>query len=165
VQQLKVDANTRLLITGAAGVTAAIAVQLAAQIGATVVGTGAVRHAERLRRLAAAEVIDSRAADWAESVEGSFDAALIAVYGTAAAAVTLSATAAVCVRLPPVHRRAWATSESTDLYAAQLAYLATLCADSRLELVASSVGLEDGRSTAERVAAGHSGGTKYVLTF
>lgn len=169
LQQLKVDANTRLLITGASGVTAGIAVQLAAQIGATVVATAAARHTERLGRLGAAEVIDSHAADWAESVEGLFDAALIAVHGTAAAAVTLvrdgGRLCSITSDAPPSER----DIESTDLYirpdAAQLAYLATLCADGRLELDASPVGLDDGPSTAEQVAAGHSGGTKYVLTF
>ena len=122
-----------------------------------------------MSRLGAAEVIDSHAADWAESVEGPFDAALIAVYGNAAAAVTLvrdgGRLCSITSDAPPRVR----DIESTDLYirpdAAQLALLATLCADGRLELDASPVGLEDGPSTAERVAAGHSGGTKYVLTF
>jgi NADPH:quinone reductase-like Zn-dependent oxidoreductase len=166
LDQLKVDANTRLLITGASGVTASIAVQLAAQIGAIVVAIGAARHAERLRRLRAAEVIDSRAADWAESVEGSFDAALVAVNGTA---VTLVRDGGRLCSITSHAPRSVRDIESRGLYvrpdAAQLAYLATLCADGRLKLIASPVALEEGPSTVERVAAGNSGGTKYVLTF
>ena len=114
-------------------------------------------------------MIDSRAADWAEPVEGSFDAALVAVNGTAAAAATLvrdgGRLCSITSDAPPSVR----DIESTDLYvrpdAAQWAYLATLCADGRLKLIASPVALEEGPSTVDRVAAGNSGGTKYVLTF
>jgi hypothetical protein len=59
--------------------------------------------------------------------------------------------------------------ESTDMYvrpdAGQLSYLAELCATGRLELDTSQVDLEAGPSVVQQVAAGQSGGRKYVLTF
>jgi len=132
LRQLGVDASTRLLITGASGVTAAIAVQLAAQLGANVVATAAALHAERLRRLGAAEVVDSHATDWAVFVEGTFDAAFVAVYGTAAAAITLVHDGGRLCSITSDAQPSVRGIESTDMYvrpdAGQLSYLAELCA-------------------------------------
>jgi NADPH:quinone reductase-like Zn-dependent oxidoreductase len=165
---LEVDASTRLLITGASGVTGAIAVQLAAQLKATVVATAGGRHAERLLGLGAAQVIDSHAADWVEGVEGGFDAALVAVRGTSAAAMTLVRDGG---RLCSITSDAPSTVrdiETTDSYvrpdANELSDLADRCAAGRLELDPLPVALEDGPSVAQRVAAGRSGGRKFVLS-
>jgi NADPH:quinone reductase-like Zn-dependent oxidoreductase len=166
--QLQVEASMRLLITGASGVTGAIAVQLAAQAKATIVATAGARHAGRLRGFGAAQVIDSHAADWADRVEGGFDAALVAVRDTSAAAMTLVRDGG---RLCSITSDAPSTArdiETTDIYvrpdAGQLTDLADRCAAGRLALDTLSVALEDGPSVAQRVLAGHSGGRKYVLT-
>jgi NADPH:quinone reductase-like Zn-dependent oxidoreductase len=167
LRQLEVAANTRLLVTGASGVTGAIAVQLAAELNATIVATAAARRVQRLVGFGAAQVIDSHEADWAERVEGEFDAALVAVRGTSAAAMTLVRDGG---RLCSITSDAPSTVrgiESTDLYvrpdADQLTYLVDRCAEGRVELDVSSVALADGPSVAERVIAGQSGGRKYVL--
>jgi len=163
LRQLGVDASTRLLITGASGVTAAIAVQLAAQLGANVVATAAALHAERLRRLGAAEVVDSHATDWAVFVEGTFDAAFVAVYGTAAAAITLVHDGGRLCSITSDAQPSVRGIESTDMYvrpdAGQLSYLAELCATGRLELDTSQVDLEAGPSVVQQVAAGQSAGS------
>jgi NADPH:quinone reductase-like Zn-dependent oxidoreductase len=167
LRQLEVAANTRLLVTGASGVTGAIAVQLAAELNATIVATAAARRVQRLVGFGAAQVIDSHEADWAERVEGEFDAALVAVRGTSAAAMTLvrdgGRLCAITSDAPSTVRGI----ESTDLYvrpdADQLTYLVDRCAEGRVELDVSSVALADGPSVAERVIAGQSGGRKYVL--
>ena len=167
--QLKVDAGTRLLITGASGVTGAIAVQLAAQSEASVVATAGPGQAERLLRLGAAQVVDSHAADWAGDVEGGFDAALVAVRGTAAAAMTLVRDRGRLCSITSDAPSSVRGIKSTDVYvrpdADRLTYLADLCAAGRLEFDALPVALEDGPSVAQRVTAGHSGGRKYVLSF
>jgi NADPH:quinone reductase-like Zn-dependent oxidoreductase len=168
LRQLEVAANTRLLITGASGVTGAIAVQLAAELSATIVAIAAAGRAQRLVGFGAAQVIDSHEADWADRVEGEFDAALVAVRDTSAAAMTLvrdgGRLCSITSDAPPTVRGI----DSTDLYvrpdADQLTYLADRCAAGRVELYVSSVALVDAPSVAQRVIAGQSGGRKYVLS-
>ena len=163
-----VAANTRLLVTGASGVTGAIAVQLAAELTATIVATAGAHRAQRLVGFGADQVIDSHEPDWAERVEGEFDAALVAVRDTSAAAMTLVRDGG---RLCSITSDAPSTVrgiESTDLYvrpdADQLIYLVDRCVEGRLQLDVLSVALADGPSVAQRVIAGQSGGRKYVLS-
>jgi len=168
LRQLEVAANTRLLVTGASGVTGAIAVQLAAELTATIVATAGAHRAQRLVGFGADQVIDSHEPDWAERVDGEFDAALVAVRDTAAAAMTLVRDGG---RLCSITSDAPSTVrgiESTDLYvrpdADQLIYLVDRCVEGRLQLDVLSVALADGPSVAQRVIAGQSGGRKYVLS-
>jgi NADPH:quinone reductase-like Zn-dependent oxidoreductase len=165
--QLEVAADTRLLITGASGVTGAIAVQLAAQSGARVTATAATRQAERLHRLGATEIIDSHAADWAEQVAAGFDAALVAVRGTAAAAITLlrvgGRLCSITSDAPPSVRGIASVNVYVQPDAGRLAQLANLCAEGRLELDTQSLALDGVPSAAQRVSAGQSGGKKYVV--
>jgi NADPH:quinone reductase-like Zn-dependent oxidoreductase len=67
---LELGVAGRVLITGGSGTTGAIAVQLAAQAGAEVIATAAPRHAVRLRRLGASNIVDSHKSDWAQSSTG-----------------------------------------------------------------------------------------------
>src|SRR5262249_34147264 len=157
------------LITGASGVTGALAVQLAAASEATVVATAGPGQVQRLLGLGAARVIDSHGADWAEGVEADFDAVLVAVHGTSAAAMTLVRDGGRLCSITSDAPSSVRGIESTDVYvrpdADQLTYLAGLCAAGGLELDALPVALEDGPSVAHRVAAGRSGGRKYALSF
>jgi NADPH:quinone reductase-like Zn-dependent oxidoreductase len=59
----------RVLIHGAAGGVGHIAVQLAAEFGAHVVGTGSPTSVEAARRFGAREVVDWTNAGWAETIE------------------------------------------------------------------------------------------------
>jgi NADPH:quinone reductase-like Zn-dependent oxidoreductase len=142
-------------------------VQLAAELNATIVATAAARRVQRLVGFGAAQVIDSHEADWAERVEGEFDAALVAVRGTSAAAMTLVRDGGRLCSITSDAPSSVRGIESTDLYvrpdADQLTYLVDRCAEGRVELDVSSVALADGPSVAQRVIAGQSGGRKYVL--
>lgn len=168
LDQLEVDADTRLLITGGSGPAGMIALQLAASRGAAITATAAARHTDRLRRLGAQRVIDSHAPDWADHLDRGFDAVLVAVGGTAAAAMTVLRSGG---RLCSITSDAPAGArgiDSANLYvrpdAGQLHQLATDAADGRLTLDVEPVRLEDAPPIAQRVTAGRSGGTKYVLS-
>jgi NADPH:quinone reductase-like Zn-dependent oxidoreductase len=168
LDQLEVDADTRLLITGGSGPAGMIALQLAASRGAAITATAAARHTDRLRRLGAQRVIDSHAPDWADPLDRGFDAVLVAVGGTAAAAMTVLRSGG---RLCSITSDAPAGArgiDSANLYvrpdAGQLHQLATDAADGRLTLDVEPVRLEDAPPIAQRVTAGRSGGIKYVLS-
>src|SRR3982750_1452817 len=88
LDQLAVSAGTRLLIIGASGSTGTIALQLGVHGGAAAVATAAARHADRLRALGAEQIVDSHAADWPAHLTRGFDAVLVAVLGTAGAAMS-----------------------------------------------------------------------------
>jgi NADPH:quinone reductase-like Zn-dependent oxidoreductase len=165
---LAVSAGTRLLITGASGSTGTVALQLAVQEGATVTATAAARHADRLRALGAERIVDSHAADWAAHLQRGFDAVLVAVMGTAAAAMSVlrdgGRLCSITSDAPPGERNI----TSTDLYvrpdAAQLRLLAVDAAEGRLTLDTRAVRLQDAPPVAQQVTAGGSGTPKYVLT-
>src|SRR3954454_499239 len=89
LDRLEVGAGTQLLITGASGPTGMIALQLAAARGAAITATAGVRRTDPLRQLGAQRGVDSHSPDWAERLDRGFDAALVAVRGTAAAAITV----------------------------------------------------------------------------
>ena len=168
LDQLAVSAGTRLLITGASGSTGTIALQLAVHDGATVVATAAARHANRLRALGAEQIVDSHAAGWAAHLDRAFDAVLVAVTGTAEAAMSVlrdgGRLCSITSDAPPGER----DITSTDLYvrpdAGQLRRLATEAAEGRLTLDTRAVRLEEASPIAQQVTAGGSGTPKYVLT-
>ncbi len=167
LDQLGVSAGTRLLITGASGSTGAIALQLAAHDGATVVATAAARHADRLRSLGAEQVVDSHAGDWAAGVEPGFDAVLVAVTGTADQAVGLLRDGGSLCSITSDAPAGERGITSTDLYvrpdAGQLARLAADAAEGRLVLETRAVPLEAAVPFAQQVIARGSGSPKYVL--
>jgi NADPH:quinone reductase-like Zn-dependent oxidoreductase len=167
LDRLEVGAGTQLLITGASGPTGRIALQLAAARGAAITATAGVRRTDQLRQLGAQRVVDSHSPDWAERLDRGFDAALVAVRGTAAAAITVLRDGG---RLCSITSDAPASArgiDSVDLYvrpdADQLRQLAADAADGRLGLDVEAVRLEDSALIAQRVTAGRSGGTKYAL--
>jgi NADPH:quinone reductase-like Zn-dependent oxidoreductase len=131
------------------------------------VATAAARHAGRLRRLGAQQVIDSHAPGWAGHAESGFDAVLVAVRGTASAAMSVlrdgGYLCSITSDAPPSERGI----ASGNLYvvpdAGQLARLAVLAGDGRLELDTKHVDLAEGPAAAEQVAAGRAAGQKYVL--
>jgi NADPH:quinone reductase-like Zn-dependent oxidoreductase len=168
LDQLAVSAGTRLLITGASGPTGTIALQLAVHAGATVIATAAAAHADRLRGLGAAQIVDSHTVDWAAHLERGFDAVLVTVGGTATAAMSLlrdgGRLCSITSDAPPGER----DITSTNLYvrpdASQLRELAAQAAEGRLTLDTRAVRLQDAPPIAQQVTTGHSGGAKYVLT-
>jgi NADPH:quinone reductase-like Zn-dependent oxidoreductase len=168
LDQLVVSAGTRLLITGASGPTGTIALQLAVRDGATVTATAASRHADRLRALGAAQVVDSHASDWAARLERGFDAVLVAVMGTAAAAMSLLRDGGRLCSITSDAPSGERDIGSSNLYvrpdAGQLRQLGALAAEDRLILDTRAVRLDDAPPVAQQVTAGHAGGTKFVLT-
>lgn len=168
LEDLEVRSGSRLLITGGSGTTGSVAVQLAAQAGAEVTATAAPRHADRLRRLGATQVIDSHRGDWVQGVLGGFDAVLVAAKRTAAAALTLLRDGGRLCSITSDAPSEVRGIRSTNLYvradAGQLGRLASLAANGHVQLNAYTTALDEGPSTAERVAAGQASGTKYVLT-
>jgi len=168
LDQLAVSAGTRLLITGASGSTGTIALQLAVHDGAMVIATAAARHADRLRALGAEQIVDSHAADWAAHLTRGFDAVLVAVMGTAAAAMSVlrdgGSLCSITSDAPPGER----DITSTNLYvrpdADQQRRLAAEAAEGRLTLHTRAVRLEDAPPIAQQVTTSGSGAAKYVLT-
>src|SRR3954449_1212474 len=168
LDQLAVSAGTRLLITGASGSTGTIALQLAVRDGATVVAPAAARHADRLRALGAEQIVDSHAADWAAHLTRGFDAVLVAVMGTAAAAMSVlrdgGSLCSITSDAPPGERDITAANLYVRPDAGQLRRLAAEAAEGRLTLDTRAVGLDAAPPVAQRVTIGGSGTTKYVLT-
>jgi NADPH:quinone reductase-like Zn-dependent oxidoreductase len=167
LDELGINRGQRLLVTGASGPTGSLAVQLAAHVGVEVVATASGRHADRLRRLGACDVVDSHVDGWADQLARQFDAALVAVGGTAAAAISAvrddGRLCSITSDAPPSQRGI----RSTDYYVrpdgALLAELAALLADGSLELEVRAEPLDDGPAVVDRVASGRSGGRKFVL--
>jgi NADPH:quinone reductase-like Zn-dependent oxidoreductase len=168
LDQLAVPAGTRLLITGASGSTGTIALQLAVRDGATVIATAAARHADRLRALGAEQIVDSHAADWAAHLKRGFDAVLVAVMGTAAAAMSVLRDGGRLCSITSDAPLGERDITSTNLYvrpdAGQLRRLAAEAAEGRLTLDTRAVRLQDAPPIAQRVTTGGSGTPKYVLT-
>ncbi|GHO81868.1 oxidoreductase [Ktedonobacter sp. SOSP1-85] len=86
---LKIQPGETLLITGAAGGTGTLAVQLAARLGAHVMVTARNEHHPYLQQLGASELIDYTQTDFAEAVHAAhpegIDAVLDCVGGETAA--------------------------------------------------------------------------------
>jgi NADPH:quinone reductase-like Zn-dependent oxidoreductase len=70
IEALDVQAGETVVVTGAAGGVGTIAVQLAVDRGAHVIGTASARNEAYVRDLGAAEFVDYTAGDWVEAVRG-----------------------------------------------------------------------------------------------
>lgn len=70
VETARVEAGSRVLVTGAAGGVGHLAVQIAAARGAHVIGLTSAGDADRVRALGADEVLDYLAVDFAEVLDG-----------------------------------------------------------------------------------------------
>jgi NADPH:quinone reductase-like Zn-dependent oxidoreductase len=85
VDELDVRAGETVLVTGAAGGVGTVAVQLAADRGARVVGTASARNETYVRDLGAEDFVDYTAGDWVDAVRAvhpaGVDAALTAIGG------------------------------------------------------------------------------------
>lgn len=167
LDELRVDASTRLLVVGASGPTASLAVQLARLRGADVVAGAGVAHAAQLRALGVSDVIDTHVEGWAEKTAHRFNAVLIAATGTSEDAITLvedgGRLCSITSDAPTPVRRI----TTTDLYVQPdglaLGELATLVAAGELRIDVQTTPIRDGIAVADLVAAGRSGGIKHVL--
>jgi len=167
LDDLQVAAGTRLLVVGASGPTASLAVQLAKRRGAEVVAGAGPAHAERLRALGADTVIDTHVAGWADREDRRFDAALIAASGTSQDAIGLvvdgGRLTSITLDAPETER----SITSVDLYvqpdAGALRRLAELAATGELVMGVESIPIREGIDVANRVGEGRSGGVKHVL--
>lgn len=167
IDLLSLEPGQRLLITGGAGVTGSLALQLAVAAGLTVCATASESSAARLRELGAAEVADYHDRDWTTRLEGGFDAALVAAPGTAAEAMGLVRDGGLLCSLtsdaPPPRRDV----ASTNLYVrpdpAQLADLADDVVAGRLRLMPEAMPLDEGPAALSHVVTGRAGGRKLVL--
>ncbi|NEN07840.1 alcohol dehydrogenase catalytic domain-containing protein [Diaminobutyricibacter tongyongensis] len=168
LDELRTDSATRLLVVGS-GPTAVLAVQLAVQAGASVVAAASPRHADRLRRLGAIDVIDSHMQGWAQTTERRFDAVLVAADGTASEAMSLLEDGGRLCSITSDAPEPARGITSNNLYihpdGEELGKLAALAAAGKLSLEVSSVTIEQGSATAAIVAAGRSGGVKFVIDF
>ena len=73
----KVEQGQRVLVVGAGGAVGGVAVQMAHQVGAYVVGTASGDDVERVKALGADEVIDYKKANVAEAISAPVDAAVV----------------------------------------------------------------------------------------
>jgi NADPH:quinone reductase-like Zn-dependent oxidoreductase len=167
LDELQVDATTRLLVVGASGPTASLAVQLAHRRGAEVVAGAGPARADQLRALGAREIIDTHVEGWAGKTDRRFDAVMIAATGTAEDAIGLLVDGGRLTSITsdaPDPVRGITTS---DLYVQAggpaLGELAALAAGGELSLDVQTTSINDAVTIVDRVAAGRSGGVKYVL--
>lgn len=167
LDELHVGAGTRLLIIGASGPTASLAVQLAHQRGAKVVAGAGISHADRLRALGADEIIDTHVDGWARDTQHEFDAVMIAATGTADAALTLITDRGRLVSITSDAPDSVRGIITNDLYiepdGQALAELAALAAAGQLQLDVHATPIRDGIPIVTTVGEGRSGGIKHVL--
>ena len=166
--ELQVGAGTRLLVVGS-GPTATLAIRLGVLAGAEVVAAASPRHGDRLRELGAVDLIDSHAANWAQTTDRRFDAVLIAADGVSEEAMKLIEDGGRLTSLTsdaPEPARGIVTN---NLYivpdGAELERLAKLAAAGELNVDVTTITAEQGPATEELVAAGRSRGVKYVIEF
>jgi NADPH:quinone reductase-like Zn-dependent oxidoreductase len=169
LDELQVGNGTRLLVIGASGPTAALAVQLAHLRGADVVAGAGPKHAEQLRAYGASEVIDTHVEDWAQKTDRRFDAVLIGATGTAEKAITLLEDGGRLVSITSDAPESVRGITSVDLYVEPdgkaLSELATLAAAGKLVVDVQATPARDGIPIVHQVAEGRSGGVKHVLEF
>lgn len=167
LDELQVGAGTRLLIVGASGPTASIAVQLAHRRGAHVVAGAGSAHADRLRALGAVDVIDTHVDGWARDSDGRFDAVLIAATGTSQDALGLLIDGGRLTSITSDAPDPVRGITSSDLYVQPdgkaLSELAELAASGALLIDVQVTPIRDAIAVANRIAAGRSGGIKHVL--
>ncbi|GAB3329514.1 NADP-dependent oxidoreductase [Micromonospora halotolerans] len=169
LDELQVDATTRLLVVGASGPTASLAVQLAHLRGADIVAGAGPARADQLRALGASEVIDTHADGWAQKSDRRFDAVLIAAKGTAEDAIGLltdgGRLTSITSDAPDPIRGITTSNLYVQPNGRALAELAALAASGDLRLDVQTTPIKDGAAIADQVAGGRSGGVKYVLEF
>lgn len=164
---LRLSPGQTLLVTGGAGSTGIVVVQLAVHKGLAVTATASASSERRLLDLGAAEVVDYHDRDWPARVRAGFDGAITVAPGTAVDAVTaVKSGGALCSLTsdaPPAQR----DIAMHDLYvapdAAALADVAALAADGALRLDCVETPLAEGPDVFRRVSAGDAGGHKFVL--
>jgi NADPH:quinone reductase-like Zn-dependent oxidoreductase len=157
----------RLLITGGAGGTGALAVQLAVRAGLRVTTTASPRSAPRLWRFGVEAVVDYHDPAWLEQIRGLFDGALIAAGGTADAALSAVRDGGRLCSLTsdaPEPERGVTTS---NLYVrpdgAELARLAADLAGGSLVVDPEVLPRDAAADALRRVVSGGTGGRKLVL--
>jgi NADPH:quinone reductase-like Zn-dependent oxidoreductase len=169
LDELQVDASTRLLVVGASGPTASLAVQLAHLRGAEVVAGAGPAHADQLRALGASDVIDTHVEGWADKTARRFDAVLIAATGTAEDAMRLLVDGGRLCSITSDAPHSVPGITTSNLYVQPdgqaLDELAALAAAGELRLEVQATPVKDGIPIANRVAEGRSGGIKHVLEF
>jgi NADPH:quinone reductase-like Zn-dependent oxidoreductase len=169
LDRLAMRPGERLVVTGGAGGTGALVVQLAVRAGVQVTATASARNADRLRQLGAVAVIDYHDADWPARAGGPFDAAIVAAPGTVDAMLRLVRDGGRLCSLtgdaPPEER----AIRSENLYVApdagQLDALAHQVRRGELSLRPEPVELAQAPIAFRRVAARATGGVKLVLVF
>lgn len=168
LDDLQVGAGTRLLIVGASGPTAALAVQLAHLRGADIVAGAGLSHADQLRGLGAGEVIDTHVDGWAASTERRFDAVLIAATGTSEDAMGLLVDGGRLCSITSDAPEPVRGIVTNDLYVQPdgpaLGELAELAAEGRLTLEVRATAAREALAIVAQVSQGRSGGVKNVLT-
>ncbi|MFD0782979.1 zinc-binding dehydrogenase, partial [Micromonospora azadirachtae] len=167
--ELHVDATTRLLVVGASGPTASLAVQLAHRRGAEIVAGAGPAHAGQLRALGANEVIDTHTDGWAQMTDRRFDAVLIAAKGTASDAIGLltdgGRLTSITSDAPDPVRGITTSNLYVQPDGRALGELAALAASGELRIDVQTTPVKDGAAIADQVALGRSGGVKHVLMF
>ncbi len=167
LDELQVGADTRLLVVGASGPTATLAVQLAHHRGATVVAGAGLSHADQLRSLGAIDIIDTHVDDWAEKTDHRFDAVLIAATGTSEVAMGLLVDGGRLTSITSDAPEPVRGITTNDLYVQPdgraLGELAELAASGELHIDVQTTPIQDGVAIANQVGAGRSGGIKHVL--
>lgn len=167
LDELQVQPSTRLLIVGASGPTASLAVQLAHLRGAEVVAGAGPAYADKLRALGASDVIDTHIEGWADETAYRFDSVLIAATGTAEDAMRLIVDGGRLCSITSDAPDSAAGITTSNLYlqpdGQMLTELAALAAAGKLGLEVQTTPIQDGIEIANQVAAGRSGGVKHVL--
>ena len=167
LEAVQLTPGDRLLVTGGAGGTGVLVVQLAARAGLHVTATASPSSTPRLRRLGAETVIDYHDPHGLEHADGPFDAAVIAAVGTAAAALRVVRDGGRLCSLtsdaPPARRGITASNLYVRPDGQELARLADTLTDGTLEVQPEVLPLQDGRAALTRVLAGRTGGRKLVM--
>ena len=167
LEAVQLTPGDRLLVTGGAGGTGVLVVQLAARAGLHVTATASPSSTPRLRRLGAETVIDYHDPHGLEHADGPFDAAVVAAVGTAAAALRVVRAGGRLCSLTSDAPLAQRDITTSNLYVRpdgqELARLADTLTDGTLEVQPEVLPLQDGGAALTRVLAGRTRGRKLVL--
>ena len=167
LDDVALESDQRLLVTGGASPTGSLVIQLAAIAGVSVTTTASSRHAARLAELGAEIVLDYHDADWSEKTTTPFDAAVVAAPGTSIAALGLVADGGKLCSLVSDAPEGERGISSSNLYVrpdrSQLAELSGQMRDGLLVIDVEAETLTDGPRVFDVVSRGHAAGKKYVL--
>ena len=167
LEAVQLTPGDRLFVTGGAGGTGVLVVQLAARAGLHVTATASPSSTPRLRRLGAETVIDYHDPHGLEHADGPFDAAVVAAVGTAAAALRVVRDGGRLCSLtsdaPPAQRDITTSSLYVRPDGQELARLADTLTDGTLEVQPEVLPLQDGGAALTRVLAARTRGRKLVL--